>query len=94
MQAPEGLYWEGRFNGGFFALRVWGAFIWRGLYRYMKGLFSEFYGIIKTNRLSNRSYIISLSAKKLLSLQGSTNCYDLVEQYTLKLCSHGTPDKL
>ena len=60
----------------------------------MKGLFSEFYGIIKTNRLSNRSYIISLSAKKLLSLQGSTNCYDLVEQYTLKLCSHGTPDKL
>ena len=55
----------------------------------MKGLFSEFYGIIKTNRLSNRSYIISLSAKKLLSLQGSTNCYDFVEQYTLKLCSHG-----
>ena len=34
-----GLYWEGRFNGGFFALRVWGggAFIWRGL-------FLEFYG--------------------------------------------------
>ena len=60
----------------------------------MKGLFSEFYGIIKTNRLSNRSNIICLSAKKLLSLQGSTNCYDLVEQYTLKLCSHGTPDKL
>ena len=29
---------EGRFNGGFFALRVWGAYIWRGL-------FSEFYGI-------------------------------------------------
>ena len=33
-----GLYLEGRFNGGFFALRVWGAYIWRGL-------FSEFYGI-------------------------------------------------
>ena len=30
---------EGRFNGGFFALPVWGAYIWRGL-------FSEFYGII------------------------------------------------
>ena len=29
---------EGGFNGGFFALRVWGAYIWRGL-------FSEFYGI-------------------------------------------------
>ena len=36
---PGGLYLEGRFNGGFFALRVWGAYIWRGL-------FSEFYGSI------------------------------------------------
>ena len=27
---------EGRFNRGFFALRAWGAYIWRGLY--MKGL--------------------------------------------------------
>ena len=33
---PGGLYLEGRFNGGFFALRVWGAYIWRGLY--MEGL--------------------------------------------------------
>ena len=33
-----GLYLEGRFNGEFFALRVWGSYIWRGL-------FSEFYGI-------------------------------------------------
>ena len=31
-----GLYLEGRFNGGFFALEVWGAYIWRGLY--MEGL--------------------------------------------------------
>ena len=31
-----GLYSEGRFNGGFFALQVWGAYTWRGL-------FSEFY---------------------------------------------------
>ena len=35
-QAPGDLYLEGRVNGGFFALRVWGAYIWRGLY--MKGL--------------------------------------------------------
>ena len=35
---PGGLYSEGRFNGGFFALRFWGAYTWRGL-------FSEFYGI-------------------------------------------------
>ena len=32
-----GLYLEGRFNRGFFALRVYkGAYIWRGLY--MEGL--------------------------------------------------------
>ena len=35
---PGGLYMEGRFNGGFFGLRVWGTCTWRGL-------FSEFYGI-------------------------------------------------
>ena len=27
-----GLYLEGQFNGGFFALRVWGAYTRRGLY--------------------------------------------------------------
>ena len=32
---------EGRFNGGFFALPVWGAYIW-------SGLFSEFYGILES----------------------------------------------
>ena len=31
-----GLHLEGQFNGGFFALRVWGAYIWRG--SYMEGL--------------------------------------------------------
>ena len=33
---PGGLYLERRFNGGFFALRVLGAYIWRGVY--MEGL--------------------------------------------------------
>ena len=37
---PGGLYLEEPFNGGFFALPVWGAYIWRGL-------LSEFYGIKK-----------------------------------------------
>ena len=42
VQAPGGLYLEGRFNGGLFALPVevlifGGAYTWRGL-------FSEFYG--------------------------------------------------
>ena len=36
VQAPGVLYLERRFNGGFFVLRVWGAYIWRGLC--MKGL--------------------------------------------------------
>ena len=40
VQAPGGLYLEGRFNGGFFALPVWGTYIWRGL-------FSEFYGNVR-----------------------------------------------
>ena len=39
---PRGLYSEGRFNGGFFALRFWGAYIWRGLY--MEGLI---FGILR-----------------------------------------------
>ena len=37
VQASGGLYLEGRFNGGSFALPVWGAYFWRDL-------FSEFYG--------------------------------------------------
>ena len=35
-----GLYLEGQFNGGFFALPVWGLII------ILRGLFSEFYGIL------------------------------------------------
>ena len=43
VQAPGGgLYLEGRINGGFFGLRVWGAYIWRGLY--MEGLI---FGILR-----------------------------------------------
>ena len=40
---PGGLYLKGRFNGGFFALRVWGGLIFGGDYT-GRGLFSEFYG--------------------------------------------------
>ena len=43
VQAPwGGLYPEGRFNGGFFALRFWGACILRCLY--MEGLI---FGILR-----------------------------------------------
>ena len=40
--SPGGLYSEGRFNGGFFALRFRGAYIWRDLY--MEGLI---FGILR-----------------------------------------------
>ena len=40
VKIPGYFYLEGRFTGGFFALRVWGAYTWRGL------LFSEFCGIL------------------------------------------------
>ena len=39
---PGGLYLERRFNGGFLALRVLGAYIWRGVY--MEGLI---FGILR-----------------------------------------------
>ena len=41
--SPQGgLYLERQFNGGFFALPVWEAYIWRGLY--MEGLI---FGILR-----------------------------------------------
>ena len=43
LQAPKGLYLEGRFNGGFFTLPVWGAYNGGAYTR--RGLFSEFYSI-------------------------------------------------
>ena len=36
---PGDLYSEGRFKGGFFCVTIWGAYI-------LRGLFSEFYGIL------------------------------------------------
>ena len=50
VQAPGGgLYSEGRFNGGFFALRVGGVYIWRGLN--MEGLI---FGILRyANNFTN-----------------------------------------
>ena len=44
VQVPGCLYLEGRFNGVFFALPVWGL-IFGGAYTW-RGLFSEFYGIL------------------------------------------------
>ena len=41
------LYLEGRFHGGFFALLVSGAYIWRGLY--MEGLIFGILGYVQTD---------------------------------------------
>ena len=51
VQAPGGLYLEGRFNGGSFALRVWGAYIWRGLYT--EGLI---FGILRYSKIAPKSF--------------------------------------
>ena len=49
---PGGFYLEGRFNGGFFALLVWGPCIFGGAYTW-RGLFLEFYGnLIETNYIT------------------------------------------
>ena len=42
------VYLEGRFNKGFFALRVWGAYIWRGLH--MEGLIFRILRYFKTHQ--------------------------------------------
>ena len=52
-QAPGGLYLEVRFNGGFFALRVWGAYILEGLIfgilRYFSVLSYSYLQVSKTS---------------------------------------------
>ena len=35
---PVGFALEGRFKGGFFALRVWGAYTWRDLFLVFYGM--------------------------------------------------------
>ena len=52
VQAPEvgggGLYLDGQFNEGFFALLVWGAYIWRGIYMegFIFGILRYFYDFL------------------------------------------------
>ena len=64
LKPPGGLYLEGRFNRGFFALRVWGAYIWRGVYK--EGLI---FGILRYQNFSHfsgpgeKSHVL-FSAKK------------------------------
>ena len=53
-----GLYLEGRFNGRFFALRVWGARL------FLEGLISKFHGIFHTDIVvKSREAVVSFSLK-------------------------------
>ena len=58
---PGGLYLEGRFNGGFFASPVWGAYIWRGL-------FSKFYGIWINNLNFNNFLQFTVEKPDLITI--------------------------
>ena len=57
-KSSGGLYSEGHYNGGFFALRFWGTYIWRG--SRMEGLI---FGILRY-KISCRLCFFSLPVKK------------------------------
>ena len=63
---PGGLYSEGRFYGGFFALRFWGAYIWRGFY--MEGLI---FGI--SRYLKDKLFRTFKISKRLIGLNDTTS---------------------
>ena len=46
-KSPGGLFLEGRFNGGFFALPAWVAYIWMGIY--MERLIFGIFGSLTVN---------------------------------------------
>ena len=55
---PGGLYLEGRINGGFFALRVWGAYICRDIY--MERLI---FGILRYHVYDHHYYYYNIPVK-------------------------------
>ena len=63
VQAPMGLHLEGRFNRRCFALRVWGAYIWRGLFSEFYGRFGILLGIQKKFIVANIEESLGLTPK-------------------------------
>ena len=61
-----GLIFGGRFNGGFFALPVWGAYIWRGLY--MKGLI---FGILRYQDSQSKGWPETLRTAHRIGLENN-----------------------
>ena len=71
---PGVLYLEGRFNGGFFVLLVWGAYF-EGAYTW-RDLFLEFYGIVMLCSFVIETMITShelFSASSLLLIINNTS---------------------
>ena len=65
-KSPGGSYLEGLFNGGFFALPDWWAYIWRGLY--MERMERLIFGILRQEKrpLTDTSKIsVSCSVNKV-----------------------------
>ena len=77
---PGGLYLEGRFNGGFFALPVWGAYIWRGLY--MEGLIFGILRYIVYLRLSLQGYKLFVYVRPNLQLHVSQHFQQAAQRLT------------
>ena len=77
-----GSYLEGQFNGGLFALRVWGFIFGRA--NTWRGLFSEFYGMYPNpplppppaKRASSKGYIYLTFLFRLVLLQTYSSPYD------------------
>ena len=69
VQAPVGLYLEGWFNGGFFALPVCRAYIWRGLF--MEGLI---FGILRYNKILKSDWLSTILISALIGQCKRTVC--------------------
>ena len=63
VQAPRGLilFWRGNLTEGFFALAVWGAYIWRGIY--MEGLIFRNFTVFSL-KFPIGSYFTKMKAEK------------------------------
>ena len=77
-----GLYSEGRFNGGFFAVRFWEAYTWRGLY--MAGLI---FGILRYHMIWALLYLQTQSTYRLRRKKESNKQFEVLWEFScLVLC--------
>ena len=82
-QPPGSLYLEGRFNGGFFAVRVLRGLTFGVAYTW-RDLFSKFYGIFGTTVMSSRTYITQVLCDNNLitrAFKSDYGCAKIAVQY-------------